>query len=251
VLIPRLIACLDVDGGRVVKGTRFVGLRDAGDAAELARRYDEDGADELVLLDISATHQARAPLLEVVQRAAEQLTVPLTVGGGMRSVDDVTRALRAGADKVALNSAAVAQPELVSQCAARFGSQCVVVSIDARATAKGWEVMVRGGREATGRDVLAWATEMARRGAGELLLTSIDRDGARTGYELTLTQAVAEAVNVPVVASGGAGSAEHVRAVLEEAGADAALLAGILHDGTATVSGLKRELRAAGIAVRG
>jgi cyclase len=169
----------------------------------------------------------------------------------MRSVDDVTRALRAGADKVALNSAAVAQPELVSQCAARFGSQCVVVSIDARATAKGWEVMVRGGREATGRDVLAWATEMARRGAGELLLTSIDRDGARTGYELTLTQAVAEAVNVPVVASGGAGSAEHVRAVLEEAGADAALLAGILHDGTATVSGLKRELRAAGIAVRG
>lgn len=250
-LIPRLIACLDVDGGRVVKGTRFVGLRDAGDAAELARRYDEDGADELVLLDISATHQARAPLLEVVQRAAEQLTVPLTVGGGMRSVDDVTRALRAGADKVALNSAAVAQPELVSQCAARFGSQCVVVSIDARATAKGWEVMVRGGREATGRDVLAWATEMARRGAGELLLTSIDRDGARTGYELTLTQAVAEAVNVPVVASGGAGSAEHVRAVLEEAGADAALLAGILHDGTATVSGLKRELRAAGIAVRG
>jgi imidazole glycerol-phosphate synthase subunit HisF len=251
VLIPRLIACLDVDGGRVVKGTRFVDLRDAGDAAELAGRYDEDGADEVVLLDISATHQQRAPLLEVVRRAAEQLTVPLTVGGGMRSVEDVAEALRAGADKVAVNSAAVAHPELVSQCAARFGSQCVVVSIDARATARGWEVVVRGGREGTGREVLGWATEMARRGAGELLLTCIDRDGARGGYELALTRAVSRAVEVPVVASGGAGSAEHIRAVLEEAGADAALLAGILHDGTATVSGLKRELRAAGIPVRG
>lgn len=249
-LIPRLIACLDVDAGRVVKGTRFVGLRDAGDAAELARRYDEDGADEVVLLDISATHEARAPLLDVVRRAAEQLSVPLTVGGGMRSVEDVTRALRAGADKVALNSAAVAHPELVSECAARFGSQCVVVSIDAKATPRGYEVVVRGGREGTGLDVLQWAKEMARRGAGELLLTCIDRDGARSGYELGLTRAVARAVEVPVVASGGAGKAEHIRAVLEEAGADAALLAGILHDGTATLSGLKRELQAAGLAVR-
>jgi imidazole glycerol-phosphate synthase subunit HisF len=169
----------------------------------------------------------------------------------MRSVEDVTSALRSGADKVSLNSAAVAHPELVSECAARFGSQCVVVSIDARATANGFEVVVRGGREGTGRDVLLWAKEMARRGAGELLLTCIDRDGARTGYELALTRAVASAVDVPVVASGGAGGAEHIRAVLEDAGADAALLAGILHDGTATLSGLKRDLRAAGIPVRG
>jgi imidazole glycerol-phosphate synthase subunit HisF len=249
-LTKRLIACLDVDGGRVVKGTRFVRLQDAGDPAELARRYDEDGADEVVFLDISATHESRAPLLECVRRTAEQLTVPLTVGGGMRSVQDVACALRSGADKVALNSAAVARPELVSECAARFGSQCVVLSIDARAMPGGWEVVVRGGREGTGREVLHWAVEVARRGAGELLLTAIDRDGARSGYELALTRAVSEAVDVPVVASGGAGHAEHIRAVLEEAGADAALLAGILHDRTATLFGLKRELRAFGVPVR-
>ncbi len=250
-LTKRLIACLDVDAGRVVKGTRFVQLRDAGDPSELARRYDEDGADEVVFLDISATHQARAPLLKEVRRAAEQLTVPLTVGGGLRSVADVAEALRAGADKVALNSAAVARPELVAECAARFGRQCVVVSIDARATPSGWEVVVRGGRQGTGRDVLDWAREVTRRGAGELLLTCLDRDGARSGYELGLTRAVSSAVDVPVVASGGAGNAQHLRAVLEEAGADAALLAGILHDGTATLSGLKQELRAFGVAVRG
>jgi imidazole glycerol-phosphate synthase subunit HisF len=251
VLIPRLIACLDVDGGRVVKGTRFLGLRDAGDPAELAARYDADGADEVVLLDITATHQARGPLLEVVRRAAVRLSVPLTVGGGLRSVEDVTQTLRAGADKVALNSAAFTRPELVSECAARFGSQCVVASIDARATPQGWEVVIRGGREATGRDAIGWAQEMARRGAGEVLLTCIDRDGARSGYELALVRAVAGSVDVPVVASGGAGSAEHVRLVLTEAGADAALLAGILHDGTVTLGGLKRELRAGGIPVRG
>ncbi len=249
-LTKRLIACLDVDVGRVVKGTRFVQLRDSGDPAELARRYDEDGADEVVLLDISATHEGRAPLLDGVRRTAEQLTVPLTVGGGMRSVEDVAQALRAGADKVALNSAAVAHPELVSACAARFGSQCVVVSIDARATPTGWEVVVRGGRQATGRDVLAWAGEAVQRGAGEILLTCMDRDGARTGYELALTRAVCAAVDVPVVASGGAGNAEHVRAVLQDAGADAALLAGILHDGTATLAGLKQSLRGAGVPVR-
>ncbi len=249
-LTKRLIACLDVDAGRVVKGTRFVHLRDAGDPAELARRYDEDGADEVVLLDISATHQGRAPLLEGVRRTAEQLRVPLTLGGGMRSVEDVAQALRAGADKVALNSAAVAEPALVSACAARFGSQCVVISIDARAKADGWEVVVRGGRQGTGREVVGWAEEVVRRGAGELLLTCVDRDGCRTGYELALTRAVASAVDVPVVASGGAGNAEHVRAVLQDAKADAALLAGILHDGTATVAGLKQALRGVGIPVR-
>lgn len=250
-LTKRLIACLDVDGGRVVKGTRFVRLQDAGDPAELARRYDEEGADEVVFLDISATHESRAPLLECVRRTAEQLTVPLTVGGGMRSVQDVAGALRSGADKVALNSAAVFRPELISECAARFGSQCVVVSIDARTMpGGGWEVVVHGGRKGTGREVLHWAVEVARRGAGELLLTAIDRDGARSGYELVLTRAVTEAVDVPVVASGGAGHAGHIRAVLEEAGADAALLAGILHDRTATLFGLKRELRAFGISVR-
>jgi imidazole glycerol-phosphate synthase subunit HisF len=249
-LTKRLIACLDVDAGRVVKGTRFVHLRDAGDPAELARRYDEEGADEVVLLDISATHHGRAPLLEGVRRAAEQLTVPLTVGGGMRSVGDVAQALRAGADKVALNSAAVAEPALVSACAARFGSQCIVVSIDARANADGWEVVVRGGRQGTGREVVGWAEEVVRRGAGELLLTCVDRDGCRSGYELALTRAVASSVDVPVVASGGAGNAEHVRAVLQDANADAALLAGILHDGTATVAGLKQALLGVGIPVR-
>jgi cyclase len=249
-LTKRLIACLDVDAGRVVKGTRFVHLRDAGDPAELARRYDEDGADEVVLLDISATHQGRAPLLEGVRRAAEQLRVPLTLGGGMRSVEDVAQALRAGADKVALNSAAVAEPTLVSACAARFGSQCIVVSIDARASADGWEVVVRGGRQGTGREVVGWAEEVVGRGAGELLLTCVDRDGCRSGYELALTRAVVSSVDVPVVASGGAGNAEHVRAVLQDAHADAALLAGILHDGTATVKGLKQALRGVGIPVR-
>jgi imidazole glycerol-phosphate synthase subunit HisF len=249
-LTKRLIACLDVDAGRVVKGTRFVHLRDSGDPAELARRYDEEGADEVVLLDISATQRGRAPLLEGVRRTAEQLTVPLTVGGGIRSVEDVAQALRAGADKVALNSAAVAEPALVSVCAARFGSQCIVVSIDARASADGWEVVVRGGRQGTGWEVVGWAKEAVRRGAGELLVTCVDRDGCRTGYELALTRAVASSVDVPVVASGGAGNAEHVRAVLQDANADAALLAGILHDGTATVAGLKQALLGVGIPVR-
>lgn len=250
-LIPRLIACLDVDGGRVVKGTQFVDLRDAGEPAELARRYGDEGADEVAFLDITATDESRATLLEAVRRTAEQLSVPLTVGGGMRSVEDVSRALRAGADKVALNSAAVARPELISECAARFGSQCVVVSIDARERGAGWTVVVRGGRQRTQRDVVGWAREAVARGAGELLVTSIERDGTRLGYDLLLTRAVVAAVDVPVIASGGAGSAEHIRAVLQESGADAALLAGILHDGTQTLSGLKRELQVAGVPVRG
>jgi cyclase len=250
-LAPRIVACLDVTGGRVVKGTKFVNLRDQGDPVELAEAYGRDGADEVTFLDISATPEQRATLLDVVRRTAERLFVPLTVGGGMRSVDDVERALRAGADKVALNSAPVRAPELFSECARRFGAQCVVASIDARRSGDRWQVVVGGGRTAVDLDAIEWAREAERRGAGEILLTSIDRDGVRTGYDLALTRAVANAVHVPVVASGGAGEAEHLRAVLQDAGADAALVAGILHDGTTTVRALKQALSAAGVPVRG
>jgi len=250
-LSPRIIACLDVTGGRVVKGTKFVNLRDQGDPVELAETYGREGADEVTFLDISATPEQRAPLLDVVHRTAERLFVPLTVGGGMRSAEDVERALRAGADKVALNSAPVRAPELFSECARRFGAQCVVASIDARRAGGRWQVVVGGGRTPVDLDAVEWAREAERRGAGEILLTSIDRDGARTGYDLELTRAVARAVRVPVVASGGAGEAEHLRAVLQDAGADAALVAGILHDGTTTVRALKEALSAAGVPVRG
>ena len=250
-LAPRIVACLDVSAGRVVKGTRFVDLRDQGDPVELADAYGRDGADEVTFLDISATPEQRAPLLDVVRRTAERLFVPLTVGGGMRSVDDVERALRAGADKVALNSAPVRAPELFSECARRFGAQCVVASIDARRAGDRWQVVVGGGRQAVDLDAVEWAREAERRGAGEILLTSIDRDGVRTGYDLELTRAVVRAVHVPVVASGGAGEAEHLRAVLRDAGADAALVAGILHDGTTTVRALKQALSASGVPVRG
>jgi len=246
----RIIACLDVQRGRVVKGTRFVDLRDQGDPVALAARYGAEGADEVTFLDISATVEDRAPLLEVVRRTAECLFVPLTVGGGLRSVEDVEAALRAGADKVALNSAAVRDPELLARCAARFGSQCVVASIDARRAAGRWEVLVGGGRTAVDREAVEWAREVERRGAGEILLTSVDRDGTRSGFDLELTRAVAGAVGIPVVASGGAGTAEHVRAVLVEGRADAALLAGILHDGTTTLRGLKDALFRTGLPVR-
>lgn len=249
-LASRIVACLDVTAGRVVKGTRFIDLRDRGDPVERAEAYGRDGADEVTFLDISATPEQRAPLLDVVRRTAERLFVPLTVGGGMRSVDDVERALRAGADKVALNSAPVRAPELFSECARRFGAQCVVASIDARRAGGRWQVVVGGGRQAVDLDAVEWAREAERRGAGEILLTSIDRDGVRTGYDLELTRAVTSAVHVPVVASGGAGEAEHLRAVLES-GADAALVAGILHDGTTTVRALKRALLASGVPVRG
>jgi len=249
-LTRRIVACLDVQGGRVVKGTRFVHLTEQGDPVALATRYGTEGADEVTFLDISATVEQRAPLLDVVRRTAEGLFVPLTVGGGLRSVEDVEAALRAGADKVALNSAAVRTPELLAACAARFGSQCVVASIDARRTGSRWEVVVGGGRTAVDREAVAWAREVEQRGAGEILLTSIDRDGTRSGFDLELTRAVADAVGIPVVASGGAGKAEHVRAVLVEGGADAALLAGILHDGTTTVRGLKDALFRTGIPVR-
>lgn len=247
----RIVACLDVDRGRTVKGTRFVDLRDVGDPVELAARHEAGGADEIVLLDITASHEGRDTLLEVVRRAAERLFVPLTVGGGVREVADIGEVLRAGADKVSINTAAVERPGLLRDAAARYGSQCVVASIDARRTADGsWTVVTRGGRVETGLDAVAWARACEREGAGEILLTSVDRDGGRAGYDLELTRAVSRAVRVPVVASGGAGTAEHVRQVLCDAGADAALLAGVLHDGTLVLADLKRELAASGVPVR-
>jgi imidazole glycerol-phosphate synthase subunit HisF len=250
-LTRRLIVCLDVKGGRVVKGTQFVALRDVGDPVALAARYEAEGADEITFLDISASAEERATLLDVARRTAERLFIPLTIGGGVRSADDVGRALRAGADKVSINSAAVDRPEVLTESAARFGAQCVVASIDAKARGDGgWEVYTKGGRQPTGLDAVAWAAECVRRGAGEVLLTSIDRDGARTGYDLPLTRAVAEAVDVPVIASGGAGNAGHVCDALRDGRADAALVAGILHDGVTTVHALKDAMRAAGLPVR-
>ncbi len=251
-LARRLIVCLDVRGGRVVKGTQFVALRDVGDPVLLAERYETEGADEITFLDISASAEERATLLDVVARTAERLFVPLTVGGGVRSADDVGRALRAGADKVSINSAAVNRPEVLTESAWRYGAQCVVASIDAKwdAAAGMFRVYVKGGREPTALDAVAWARECVARGAGEVLLTSIDRDGARTGYDLPLTRAVAAAVDVPVIASGGAGVAAHVAAAIADGGADAALVAGILHDGVTTVGALKEAMRDAGLAVR-
>ena len=248
-LTRRIIACLDVTAGRVVKGTQFVGLRDVGDPVELAERYEAEGADEVVFLDISATVEGRETLLEVARRTAERLFIPLTLGGGIRSAEDVGRALRSGADKVCVNTAAVERPEVLTESAARFGSQCVVASIDAKREGAGWRVYTHGGRTPTGLDAIAWARECAERGAGEILLTSIDRDGGRSGYDLHLTVAVASTVEVPVIASGGAGDADHIAAALRS-GADAALLAGVLHDGVTTVDALKRELAGRGIPVR-
>ena len=249
-LTRRVIVCLDVKGGRVVKGVQFVALRDVGDPVELAAAYEREGADEIVFLDISATDEGRDTLLDTARRTAERLFVPLTIGGGVRGSDDVARVLRAGADKVSLNSAAVADPGIITESASRFGSQCVVASIDARREGDAWRVYTRGGRTRTELEAIAWARECVRLGAGEILLTSIDRDGARTGYDLELTRAVADAVNVPVIASGGAGSADDVRAALSSGGADAALVAGILHDGVTTVHAIKSALRGADIPVR-
>lgn len=249
-LTRRLVVCLDVKGGRVVKGVQFEGLRDVGDPVELARRYEAEGADELTFLDISASAEERDTLWELVRRTAEQLFIPLAVGGGVRTVDDVGRALRAGADKVSINSAAVANPALLTACAERFGAQCVVASIDAKRDGERWRVYTHGGRKPTDLDAVAWARECVARGAGEVLLTSIDRDGARTGYDLALTRAVSEAVDVPVIASGGAGSAAHVRDAFQEGGADAALVAGILHDGLTTVGAIKAVLREGGLHIR-
>jgi imidazole glycerol-phosphate synthase subunit HisF len=243
-MMRRIVVCLDVDGGRVVKGVRFESLRDIGDPAELAERYEAQGADEIVFLDISASAEGRATLLDTARRTAERLFVPLTIGGGIRSVDDIARTLRAGADKVSINSAAVARPTLLTDAAERFGSQCVVASIDA----KDGHVYTHGGRTPTTLDAIAWARTCVEHGAGEILLTSIERDGSREGYDVDLTRAVAEAVSVPVVVSGGAGSPQHIADVLENA--DAALVAGIVHDGITTVGEIKAAVIRAGIPCR-
>ena len=249
-LMNRVIACLDVKDGRVVKGVGFVNLRDEGDPVVLAESYEAQGADEIVYLDISATNEARSTLLDLVRRTAERLFIPLTVGGGMRSVDDIAAALRAGADKIAINSAGVRRPALFTEAAMRFGSQCVVASIDAHRKGDSWEVYVNGGREPTGLDAIEWAAKCTELGAGEILLTSIDRDGARTGYDLELLSRVARVSRVPVIASGGAGSAADIRDAFTRGGADAALLAGLLHSGIADIQSIKISLSADGISVR-
>jgi len=248
----RIIPCLDVDRGRVVKGVKFVGIRDAGDPAECARAYHLQGADELVFLDITASAEARPILLEAVRQTAEEVFLPLTVGGGIRSVENAREMLRAGADKVSLNTAAVQRPELISEVADAFGCQCIVLAIDARRRpAGGWEVTTHGGRQSTPLDALAWAREGVRRGAGEILLTSMDADGTKAGYDLALTQTISAAVEVPVIASGGAGTPEHFAEVLGEAGgADAALAASLFHFGELTVPEVKRYLQGKGIPVR-
>ena len=251
----RLIPCLDVAKGRVVKGVNFVGLRDAGDPVELACRYSQAGADELVFLDIAASHEGRATLVEMVRRTSDQVTIPFTVGGGIASVEGITELLRAGADKVSLNSSAVRRPELVKEGADRFGCQCIVVAIDARRRdAGGWDVYVKGGRENTGLDVITWARRVSELGAGEILLTSMDGDGTQAGYDLELTRAVAQAVPVPVIASGGAGCLDHIAAALDHGPdggqASAALLASLLHDGILTVEAIKRDLLSRGLMIR-
>ena len=247
----RIIPCLDMAAGRVVKGVNFVGLRDAGDPVELACRYDAAGADELVFLDIAASHQGRGTLVELVQRTAEQLFIPFTVGGGISSVEGITELLRAGADKVSLNSAAVADPELIRAGARQFGAQCIVVAIDGRKRmGGGWDVYVKGGRQNTGLDLVAWAKEAVALGAGELLLTSMDGDGTQQGYDLELTAEVAAAVPVPVIASGGAGCLADIEAVLTKTGASAALLASLLHDGVLTVAQIKEHLLSCGLSLR-
>lgn len=245
-LAKRIIPCLDVNAGRVVKGVNFVDLRDAGDPVELAQAYNAAGADELVFLDITATHEDRAILLDVVYRTADQVFIPLTVGGGINSLDQIKQLLRAGADKVSINSAAVRQPELIDQASDRFGDQCIVVAIDARrreaADNPGWDVYVRGGRQNTGLDAVAWAADVVKRGAGELLITSMDADGTQAGYDLELTRAIAERVDVPVIASGGAGNCHHIYEALTTGKAEAALLASLLHYGQLTVDEIKTYL---------
>jgi len=245
----RVIPCLDVDAGRVVKGVGFLDLRDAGDPVELASRYDAAGADELVFLDITATSDKRETVVELARRAADELFIPFTIGGGIRSVADAQDVLDAGSDKVAVNSAALQRPELIDELVQTLGSQCVVLAIDAKSTNGGWEAYLAGGRTPTGRDAVQWAREGVERGAGEILLTSMDRDGTNDGYDLELTSGVAGAVGVPVIASGGAGKPEHLVAALH-AGADAALCASIFHYGQHTVAEVKEHLARAGVAVR-
>jgi cyclase len=251
VLTKRIIPCLDVTAGRVVKGINFVGLRDAGDPVEIARRYDEQGADELTFLDITATSDGRDLLLPIIEAVAAQVFIPLTVGGGVRVVGDVRRLLNAGADKVSMNSSAVANPDLVSDAAAHYGSQCIVVAIDAKRVADNrWEVFTHGGRTATGLDVVEWASEVSRRGAGEILLTSMNQDGTQNGFDLALTAAVSKSVPVPVIASGGVGNLQHLVDGITKGRADAVLAASIFHYGTYTVRQAKEFMAAQGIAVR-
>ena len=251
VALKRVIPCLDVDAGRVVKGTNFVGLRDAGDPVELAARYDAEGADEVVFLDITASHQRRETIVELARRTADNVFIPFVIGGGIRSADDAQAVLDAGADKVSVNSAALARPELIGELAEVFGSQCVVVAIDAKRRNGGWDVYVNGGRTLVeGREAVAWAREATERGAGEVLLTSMDRDGTTDGYDLELTRAVADAVAVPVIASGGAGELRHLSEGIIEGRADAVLCASIFHYGKHTVGEAKQHLREAGIPVR-
>ena len=249
-LAKRIIPCLDVKDGRVVKGVRFVDLRDAGDPVEAAIAYDAQGADELVFLDITASHEARDIMLDVVKRTAEGIYMPLTVGGGIRSVEDIRTLLRAGADKVSLNTAALARPEVIREAAERFGSQCIVVAIDARREDEHWDVYTHGGRNPAGRDAVAWAQEAVALGAGEILLTSMDRDGTKDGYDLELTRAVSDAVTVPVIASGGAGTLEHFHEALVDGRADAALAASLFHFGIHTIAETKRYLAERGVQVR-
>jgi cyclase len=249
-LAKRIIPCLDVHAGRVVKGINFVNLRDAGDPVEQAVVYDQEGADELVFLDITATHEGRETMLEVVRRVADAIFIPFCVGGGLRTVEDMRATLLAGADKIAINSAAVRSPDVISEGAERFGSQCIVVAIDARWNGQFYEVYVSGGRTPTGLDAIAWAMEVERRGAGEILLTSMDRDGTQDGYEIILTRAVSEAVSIPVIASGGAGQLDHFRAALVEGGADAALAASLFHYRQLSIGQVKAYLRDHGVPVR-
>ena len=251
-LAKRIIPCLDVRDGRVVKGINFVDIRDAGDPVECALRYDSEGADEITFLDITASHEARGTLLDIVTRTAEAVFTPLTVGGGVRSEADVSALLDAGADKVSINSAAIREPELISRVASAWGRQVLVIAIDAKTRATGgWEVFTHGGRRATGIDAIEWAARAAQLGAGEILLTSMDRDGTKAGYDIALTRNVSDAVSIPVVASGGVGSLEHLREGLVEGGADAALAASIFHDSVYSVDEAKEYLSGAGVTVRG
>ncbi|MBP8309768.1 MAG: imidazole glycerol phosphate synthase subunit HisF [Burkholderiaceae bacterium] len=250
-LTKRIIPCLDVTAGRVVKGVNFLELRDAGDPVEIARRYDDQGADELTFLDITASSDERDIILHVIESVAEQVFIPLTVGGGVRAVDDVRRLLNAGADKISMNTAAVQTPQLVADASSRYGAQCIVVAIDAKAVAPGrWEVFTHGGRRPTGLDVIAWAIEVERLGAGEILLTSMDRDGTRQGFDLALTRAVSDAVSIPVIASGGVGNLQHLADGVTQGRADAVLAASIFHFGEHTVREAKQLMAAQGIPVR-
>ncbi|MGW8228430.1 MAG: imidazole glycerol phosphate synthase subunit HisF [Gammaproteobacteria bacterium] len=252
-LAKRIIPCLDVDNGRVVKGVQFVDIRDAGDPVEIARRYDEQGADELTFLDITASHEDRETMVHVVEEVAGQVFIPLTVGGGIRKVEDIRRMLNAGADKVAINTAAVHNPEFVKEAAEKFGSQCIVVAIDAKQVSdkpKRWEIFTHGGRKPTGIDAIEWARKMVAYGAGEILLTSMDRDGTKKGFDLDLTHAISEAVSVPVIASGGVGNLEHLVEGVKQGHADAVLAASIFHFGEYTIEEAKRRMAANGIEVR-